>query len=118
MDMKVIDMKEALDRVQDDRELLFELFDIFQDDFKVKRKEIQKALDQGDCETVRNLAHSLKGAAGNISAKRLQALFLFVEEKSAAGTLSEIGGRLTELDREFEEYKVEAQKLRSERGLL
>ena len=48
MGSQIIDLEDALDRVQDDKELLFELFDIFENDFKVKRKELDKSLAQQD----------------------------------------------------------------------
>ena len=43
----IIDLKDALERVQDDKELLFELFSIFQEDFPGKRDSIWAAFQKG-----------------------------------------------------------------------
>ena len=118
MQEKIIDLEDALDRVQDDKELLLELFDIFEKDFKVKRKELEKSLSDGDVETVRNISHSLKGASGNISAVRIQALCFFIEKTSSENILDGIEERLPELDVCFEEYKKEAQSIRDDMRLL
>ena len=118
MNKEIIDLEDAMDRVQDDMELLLELFDIFEEDFKVKRKQIDQALTKGDAESVRNIAHSLKGASGNISAKRLQALLLFMEKTAVEGSLEPIKERLSELDEEFRQYKSEAGRIKDEYGIL
>ena len=40
MNDDAIDMKEVMDRVQDDRELLIELLQIFSDDYAQKKKDV------------------------------------------------------------------------------
>lgn len=118
MEEKIIDFDDALDRVQDDKELLFELFDIFEQDFQVKRKDLEKAIASKDVEAVQNLAHSLKGASANISAHRIQALCLFMEKTASEGSLEGIEERLPELDRHFDDYLKEAQRIRDDHKLV
>ena len=96
-----IDLPDVLERVQHDRELLFELFDIFQDDFILKRKSVESLLTAQRATAIRDLAHSLKGAAGNISAKAIFAICLRMEQNSDQGDLSHIREDLTLLDGEF-----------------
>jgi len=114
MDEKIIDLADVLDRVQDDSELLLELFDIFEEDFQGKRKELDRYLSEENAEMVRNIAHSLKGAAGNISAKRLYAVCLFIEKEAADGRLAQVPEKFKELDIEFQQYQKEAQKIRDD----
>ncbi len=45
---EIIDLKDVLERVQDDKELLGELFDIYLEDFVVKRKALGDAIAAGD----------------------------------------------------------------------
>ena len=44
MSEEIIDLKEVLERVQDDKELLDELFDIYQEDFVQKRQALGEAI--------------------------------------------------------------------------
>jgi hypothetical protein len=44
MSEEIIDLKDVLERVQDDKELLAELFDIYQEDFVIKRKALGDAI--------------------------------------------------------------------------
>jgi HPt (histidine-containing phosphotransfer) domain-containing protein len=48
---------------------------------------IKAAIDSGDADGLRRAAHTLKGAAGNMSAKRLFEAALTLERLGAAGRL-------------------------------
>lgn len=98
---EAIDVKEVLERVQDDKELLLELFDIFQQDYADKRKNLNDFIAQNDLEQIKALAHSLKGASGNISAKKLHLIFVKLEQTGKSGDLSGVGAVLAELDGEY-----------------
>ena len=84
----VLDLDEFKDRVQDDTELLLELLDIYTADFKEKRPKFDQILQSGNADELRSLAHSLKGASGNISAKLLRETFFQLEEKGKSGNIS------------------------------
>ena len=79
MSEEIIDLKDVLERVQDDKELLAELFDIYQEDFVVKRKALGDAIAAKDIAKIKEVAHSMKGSSGNISAKPLHAACLKLE---------------------------------------
>ena len=64
-----------------DKELLFELLDIFVSVFYTKRQALGNAIEKGDSETVEHVAHFLKGSCGNISSEPLRAIFSELEEK-------------------------------------
>ena len=80
MKKEIIDMEDVMERVQDDMELLMELLDIFENDFKEKRVRSDQLVAAGENEQLRDMAHSLKGAAGNISAKSIDATCLKFEQ--------------------------------------
>lgn len=118
MEDRIIDLEDALDRVQDDKELLLELFDIFEADFRVKRKELDKYLKEKNTEMVRNIAHSVKGASGNISAQRIRNLCLLMEESASKGNLDPVPEALIQLDKAFADYQKEAQKIKDDYQVL
>jgi len=114
MSEEAIDLKEVLERVQDDKELLAELFDIFQQDYDVKRKLIQEVVEKNDFEQLKGLAHSLKGASGNISAKKLHVLFMEMEQMAKAQDLSKAAGLLASLDQEYTKLIANIAKLKQD----
>ena len=103
MDKDVLDLPEFLERVQDDKELLLELFDIYIQDFKDKRLALKEAVAANDFEQIKNLAHSLKGASGNISAKLLRVTFLKFEEMGKNQNLASASETLALMDQQFQD---------------
>ncbi len=101
MSDEVLDVAEFKERVQDDIELLLELLDIYSTDLKEKRPKIQEAVESGNADEVRALAHSLKGSSGNISAKALRETFMQLEEKGKVGDLTGAEDLVTEIDTKF-----------------
>lgn len=113
MNKEVLDLEDVMERVQDDMELLLELLDIFHNDFLEKRKKITRLVKEGDCEHLRDLAHSLKGAAGNISAKSLFASFLKLEKMAEEKKLVNIDELLSLIDRQFQDLSAAAKELKT-----
>ena len=105
-----IDMKEVMDRVQEDRELLIELLQIFSDDYAQKKKMLDAAVVQNDFDQVRNITHGLKGASGNISAKKLRSSFSNLGEMAKSKDFSKAKETLDLIDRQFNELKDFAAK--------
>lgn len=114
MSEEVLDLQEVLERVQDDKELLLELFDIFQEDYEQKRRQIGQAVVQKDCEQLKNIAHSLKGASSNISAKRIYSLFAEIEQMAVRGDADGIGNILKNTDREYADLQSAIEKCKKE----
>jgi len=102
---EIIDLKDFMERVQDDKELLVELLDIFQEDFAGKRQALGEALKTNDINKIKEVAHSLKGASGNISAKEMHANFLKMEQLAKSNDLSQMPGLLQNIDTQFEQVK-------------
>lgn len=113
MDNEVLDLDEFMERVQDDKELLLELLDIFEADYEVKRQDLEKAIEGGDFQTVSNIAHSLKGASGNISAKALRESFYKLEDMGKAEDLKGAGDLLEEIDKHYTNLKNQMQEIRN-----
>jgi len=111
---KSIDLPEVLERVQDDRELLLELFDIFQTDFEEKRKEIEEFLKQKNFSGLRDIIHSVKGAAGNISAKPLHVICSQIEAFAERQELSEINATMPGLDKEYAQLLQDMDQIRKQ----
>ncbi|MFP4473071.1 MAG: Hpt domain-containing protein [Candidatus Omnitrophota bacterium] len=116
MSRVVINFEDAMDRVQDDMELLFELFDIFQQDFIDKRPLLEQYICEKNAEEVRNVAHSMKGAAGNISAEKLFDVCLMMEKNGSQDNFETMAMDLSELDGAFKEFQQEAARIRKENG--
>ena len=110
----IIDLPDVLERVQDDKELLLELLDIFQEDFITKRETLAQAIAQKDFTKIKEVAHSMKGASGNISAKRMHATCLQLEQKAKENDVSGLEDLLKSIDSQFEEVKANAVKLKQQ----
>jgi HPt (histidine-containing phosphotransfer) domain-containing protein len=111
---EIIDLKDFLERVQDDKELLVELLDIFQEDFVGKRQTLGEAVKSNDVTKIKEIAHSLKGASGNISAKEMHANFLKIEQSAKNNDLTQISTILLSVDEQFEQIKQFAVKTKKE----
>lgn len=114
MDNKAIDVEELLERVQDDKELLLELLDIFCEDYKEKRKSLDEIVQNNDYEQVKSIAHSLKGASGNISAKALREIFVKLEEMGKNSDVSGSTDLFKELDENFAVLEEHISQLKTE----
>ena len=103
MSNEILDLRDFMDRVQDDKELLLELLDIFTSDFRIKRDELAKAFNQNDFAVVEHVAHFLKGSCGNISAVSLRDVFSELEKKGKGRNLSDKEKFLEDIDRKYEQ---------------
>ena len=101
MDDVVLDMEDVLERVQDDRELLAELLEIFQADYIQKRQQMDRYVQDKDYQQLRDVAHSLKGASGNISARQIFSSCLTIEKMAEEENLVNIETVLAALDQQF-----------------
>ncbi len=116
MDEAVIDIEEFLERVQEDKELLFELLEIFTEDFGEKRELLSTAVAGKDYEQIRGIAHSIKGASGNISAKVLRTICVTLEDMGKNNNLDGIEDLLVNLDKSFEHLTARIEEVKKELG--
>jgi HPt (histidine-containing phosphotransfer) domain-containing protein len=116
MSEEIIDLKDVLERVQDDKELLDELFDIYQEDFVIKRKALGDAIVGNDIAKIKEVAHSMKGSSGNISAKSMHAACLKLEMLAKEGKTDGMQEVAVMIDGYFEEIKVFAVNFKKSLG--
>ncbi len=116
MSEEVIDLKDALKRVQGDKELLAELFDIYQEDFVIKRRALGDAIVADDIAKIKDVVHSMKGSSANISAKPLHAACLKLESLAKEGKTDGMQGVACAIDGYFEEVKVFAARFKKDMG--
>ncbi len=114
MNDSAIDIKELLARVEDDKDLILELLDIFREDFEEKRAALRQAVQAKNFEQVNNVAHSLKGSSGNISAKTMHATCLKIEQLAEAGDANGIQEALAVLDQAFADVQADAQRIKKD----
>lgn len=105
MNKDVIDFDEAIERVEDDIDLLIELLEVFLEDCPGKMKAMRLAAEQKDFPRLRDLAHSMKGAAANISVKKMREIFLAFENMGEEGALISADERFAELDCQLADLK-------------
>ncbi len=113
---QIIDLKDAMERVQDDKELLLELFDIFTEDFVGKYAALQAAQAKGDSAEFQMLAHGLKGATGNISAAEMHENCVELDKKAKSCDIGDTGPKIVLLGQQFEAFKAEAARIKKEFG--
>lgn len=106
MNKDIIDLDEALERVEDDVDLLIELFEVFIEDYPLKMQAMRQATESSDFSQLADLAHSLKGASGNISAKTMRDVFIYIEQMAKDQKAQNINESLDKLDVLFDELKV------------
>jgi two-component system, sensor histidine kinase and response regulator len=77
----VMDMASALDRADGDKELLADLLKTFIQNTHQTILEITKRIEKQDLEEITKRAHTLKGAAANLSCERLKMQALDLEKQ-------------------------------------
>lgn len=114
MSEEILDLNELLERVQDDKELLVELLDIFVEDFQEKDKQLAAAIEQKNYDQIKSIAHSLKGASGNISAKALREVCIKIEEMGKANDLTGAADVVADMGKEFEALSSRISEVKNE----
>ena len=95
-----VNMPELLARVDNDSELLTELFALFQEDFPRLRDALHNAVHAGGPRQVEKAAHALKGMLANLSIKHGAVLAANVEAAARAGDDREIQQAMAAFDGE------------------
>ena len=111
----IIDLKEVMERVQDDRELLMELIQIFLDDCPPKITALRKAADEKNFVQIADLAHAMKGSSGNLAAKKISGIFLQIEQLGRQQKTENINGLLDQVERYLGDVRVYLGKLKNEK---
>jgi HPt (histidine-containing phosphotransfer) domain-containing protein len=91
-------LPELMDRVENDEELLVELFVLFREDLPQSRAALQHAAARGDLHEIEQAAHKLKGMLANLAAKAAAAQAAEIESAARAGN----GEKIPELTLSFD----------------
>jgi CheY-like chemotaxis protein len=109
-----LQLEAALERIGDDRQLLATLAEEFLKDARRMSGQMQEALQARDCTTLRELAHSMKGAIGLFTMARPRRLSLELETaardedlEGAQLAMSEFQESLTVLCERLDQYVQE-----------
>ncbi len=78
-----------------------ELVKVFIADSDPRIPALKQAFDNKETNTLRELAHSFKGASGNLSALPLAELCFKIEEQSREGKLAEIEDLIHQVEQEY-----------------
>jgi CheY-like chemotaxis protein/HPt (histidine-containing phosphotransfer) domain-containing protein len=104
-DGKVFDRPNLVERLDGDEEIIGEVIGIFLEDAPRRLQVLEDALQESDAALAQREAHTLKGAASNLSAPSLQEAARRVEQAAEAGDLSDATDHLAPLREAFEELK-------------
>lgn len=83
-------LPELQDRVENDEDLLAELFALFQEDLPGSRAALQTAIERAELPEIERAAHRLKGMLANLSAKQVASLAAVIESAARAGDTEKI----------------------------
>jgi PAS domain S-box-containing protein len=96
-----IDLEAAMSRFGNDREFFKDMVREFLDYVPGQIQHIEQAAEAGDSDAVQKNAHSIKGAAGNLSAQNIAHTALMIEEKGRSGDVSGIPSQVKYLKSEI-----------------
>lgn len=72
--------------------------------------KLEQAISAEDLETVKKVAHTLKGVSGNIGADRIHAIVLDMGARARAGDVGGLRTRLAELHGECDLFRAAANR--------
>lgn len=101
----VFDLDKALEIVDQDKEFLKELMDIFKSDYPQKLAAIYQAIKEQDFKTMNETAHGLKGSAGNLFLSKVYELALQLEKKGKEKNIEGTKEIYQELEEEMEKFR-------------
>ena len=92
-------------------DVLQEVLKLFLDDVPARLTRLRNAWASRNIEEVQRAAHSLKGSAGNIGARRLHALCSQLDDKGRSGDLDALGPLVDALGEEFDKVEAEIRRV-------
>ena len=105
-DSGVVDTAELLGKMQDDRELLAEIIQLFESSLPGIFEELRESIANGDTAGVARIAHTLKGSVGNFGRR---AAYRAVEEMENFGKQKDI----QQTEKAFVAVEIELKRLQT-----
>ena len=106
----IFDSEALLNRLMGDRQLADIVLQGFVDNSPSILDNLHACLVKGDARGARLQAHTLKGSAATVSACRLNAIALEIEEAAGAGELTELGALIPRAVEEFDRFESELEQ--------
>lgn len=103
----IFDKEGVLERIDNDIDLLKELFEILDEEIEQTFENLAQCLKEGNATDFAIYAHTLKGSSANVGATALSKVMAELEKLSRAGTLVGIEPLLEEAKREAEAFRLE-----------
>ncbi len=100
-DLPTFEPNELIQRLGGDRRVAMEIAGISVESLPDMAEEFGRATERGDAQRIRERAHALKSALGNIGARRAHRLAQHLEELAAAGDVSACLGRRAAFEEEL-----------------
>lgn len=97
----VFDYDDFMERMDGDGALLKEVIEIFLEDAPALLSALGSAVRRMDAAAMENAAHTLKGAAANISAKGIQQLSGAMQELVRKGQIAEAAGLMDDMEAQY-----------------
>ena len=92
-------------------DVLAQVLNLFLAEAPLRMDRLRNALAAGNIEEVRRAAHSLRGGAGNIGARRLSEVCRQFEAQGKSGDLAGSAALVNALGVEFDKVEVEIRRL-------
>jgi two-component system, sensor histidine kinase and response regulator len=102
-----LDVANALERVEGDRELLEELLQLFADECQSSLEQMRTVWNARDNTTLVRLAHTMKGSAANVGANGISEAARELEMQVRSGNLEPAFKQIANLEREVARLKPE-----------
>jgi PAS domain S-box-containing protein len=107
----LIDMEAAMERFGNDENFFREMAEEFLNYAPEQIKTLEKAAQSGDSDSVKKTAHSIKGAAGNLSAQKIFSLALTIENKGSSKDINGVSFLIEDLKTEVSELRRYIEKM-------
>lgn len=101
----ILDLESGLSRLAGDKELYHQIMEIFFDETEKQIKKMQTAISTNEIEDVQRLAHSIKGAASNLGALRVQETAFNLEIIGNESKIKEAPPVFNKLQNDFKQVK-------------
>ena len=106
MNEPIFDEKDAMDRLGGDSELLMTIIGVFLEACEEQVQRLHQAINTADYKSAYREAHSIKGAAANISAQRIRTVAAELEKEMAESNPENADQLFNSLQEEIEVFKT------------
>ncbi len=109
-ELPVFDRSALLNRTMRDEEVLNRIVALFIKELPLRIAELKESIHNHDSALVQMKAHSIKGAAGNISALKIHKISQIIELQAIEGNLESAEAYIPKLEKEYYSFIVDSKK--------